>query len=779
MRTTRLSLTSAVVAAVSACSGDPVSSASRSTGAIDVRQSQVAAACTRRWTNAVNGNWQDAVKWSPVGVPQPTDVVCINARGRYTVTLDAVVSVNEVQVGDGVSKAELLILPIGQLDHGAKLQINPLAVVEAQGCPLPFGLGSGALVVDGTLRTAGPCSLVLVTGTSLENNGLISAPIETQFVILAATNVLNTGTLDAGAPVLFDMTRGGNFLMNGGAVTGTSPVTIIGNGFAPNRSTLVWTDGTLGEQTPGGAPVVQLDGPNLTLTSTTLVGSVGMTQGLVGTQLTGNIGAGARVVATIDDPHPIALSSGGSGPFTVDGTLELTNGLAIGPVGFIAPTGIVNNNTIRTVGGPAALVLDSLVNNAAIVLADSLSVGGTGTLLRNRGTVTVNGGALKLPGGTLASEGTIVGSAVYANAAINGWGDAGNATLTASTISPGDPATNAYKTLAFSGLALDGLSVVTLDVGGTLAGTYDQLQLNGATTLAGTLTLRTNTPFVGGVCGQTVPVIPWGAGATVAGQFGKTLGRNPSPGHAWRVSRGTTAYYAVGYDPTLQISQSTSTISVTEGLGAVPYSLCLKNAPGTNVGIIVSSLLQQVSPVPVLLTATPTNWEFPLPATVTAINDVTVEPPMTDSVKFVVSSGDPAYNGFPLAAIGAAVSDNDGNADLALTIPVPPPPLTLGQVFNVTFRSTNNGPTLSTGASLFIPVPTGFKYLSATGGTCSANASGLTCQVPGAASGAFVDVVITAQAKAVGTFVVTMTLTGQQPDANSANNTLVRNIVVQ
>ncbi|MFN8573127.1 MAG: DUF11 domain-containing protein [Gemmatimonadaceae bacterium] len=737
------------------------------------------AACTRQWATAVSGSWSNALRWSPVGVPQATDVVCIDAVGRYTVTVNTVVSVREVQLGDGTSPAQLTVAPAAQLQVNNVLRVKAQAVLEAQGCPLPFGLASGAVIVDGTIQTAGPCTTMFIPWASLTNRGRLSFPISTQLLLATNIDVQNSGTINVNAPVTVDLTRARNFVMSGGAVIGSSTVTLLGNWAGAHLNTFVWTAGTLGEQIPGGPPVVQLSGTDLQLGASTLVGTIAMSDGSSGTQLTGDIGASLRVIATNESGNPFVLSSGTSAPLVVSGTLELARGSTSANATYSAPTGIVNANTIHTHAGPVTLQLDSLVNDGALTLDDTLYVGGFGSLLRNRGTVNVNGGQLKLVGGRLASAGTIVGPASYANAFITGWGDVGDATLKVTTVDPGDAITNTFQTLSFSGLVLDALSLVTLDVGGTTTGTYDRLLLNGPATVSGTLSIRTKSPFVGGVCGQSIPVLQAGAGGSINGQFAALLGMNPSPGHAWRATRPTPNILLAGYDPTVQISQSTTALTTTEGQPATAaFSLCLKNAPVANVTIATSTQLNQVIPLPNVFSATPLNWELPFTSTVTAFDDNIVDPPMTDSLRFGVSSSDPAYNNVAVPAISAVVIDNDGNADLALSIPVPPPSLTLGQVFSATFRSTNNGPTLSTGASLTIPVPSGFKFLSASGATCHADAFGLVCQVPGSASGAFVDWVITAQAKAVGTFPVTMTLTGDQPDANAANNILLRNIVV-
>ena len=45
-------------------------------------------ACNKSWAAAVSGDWNDASKWNPVGVPVSSDDVCVDASGTYTVTLE-------------------------------------------------------------------------------------------------------------------------------------------------------------------------------------------------------------------------------------------------------------------------------------------------------------------------------------------------------------------------------------------------------------------------------------------------------------------------------------------------------------------------------------------------------------------------------------------------------------------------------------------------------------------------------------------------------------------
>jgi hypothetical protein len=160
-----------------------------------------------------------------------------------------------------------------------------------------------------------------------------------------------------------------------------------------------------------------------------------------------------------------------------------------------------------------------------------------------------------------------------------------------------------------------------------------------------------------------------------------------------------------------------------------------------------------------------------------AIDDAVIEPPHTGSVSHVASSADAFYHGAS-ATLNANITDNDGSADLAISIPTPPPPLTVNQTFSVGFRDRNIGPTLSTGAVFTLPATTAFRFVSASGASCAPSGGSLACQLTGAPPGGQVNFTLTFRALQQGTFSFTMNLTGHQPDPNSANNTITRSVTV-
>lgn len=69
-------------------------------------------ACTTSWAAAVDGDWDDPARWT-AGVPDATDVACLEAAGTYTVTLDVHGVAQHARVGSG---ATLVLIDDASLD---------------------------------------------------------------------------------------------------------------------------------------------------------------------------------------------------------------------------------------------------------------------------------------------------------------------------------------------------------------------------------------------------------------------------------------------------------------------------------------------------------------------------------------------------------------------------------------------------------------------------------------------------------------------------------------
>ena len=131
-----------------------------------------AEACTRTWT-AGSGTWTDAADWSPAGVPDATDDVCLPAGAAYTVTVPAIpggsATARSITVGGSGPGAVTLLI------SGAEVQPTSPTLRDA----LLTASGGGTIGADGTVvldgAEAGGASLA---GGSIANYGTIASQTE-------------------------------------------------------------------------------------------------------------------------------------------------------------------------------------------------------------------------------------------------------------------------------------------------------------------------------------------------------------------------------------------------------------------------------------------------------------------------------------------------------------------------------------------------------------------------------------------------------------------------
>jgi hypothetical protein len=104
--------------------------------------------------------------------------------------------------------------------------------------------------------------------------------------------------------------------------------------------------------------------------------------------------------------------------------------------------------------------------------------------------------------------------------------------------------------------------------------------------------------------------------------------------------------------------QSGGNSQVSEGGAGDSYTLQLQSQPLADVQIAIDGG-GQLLVSPTLLTFTAANWNLPQTVSISAINDVQSEGAHAGSVSHAVTSADPAYDGFALAALPVGIGDND------------------------------------------------------------------------------------------------------------------------
>jgi uncharacterized repeat protein (TIGR01451 family) len=112
--------------------------------------------------------------------------------------------------------------------------------------------------------------------------------------------------------------------------------------------------------------------------------------------------------------------------------------------------------------------------------------------------------------------------------------------------------------------------------------------------------------------------------------------------------------------------------------------------------------------------------------------------------------------------------------DLALTVSAPASPVAVGVASSYTYTVANNGPFDATDVTVLVQLPATAQKISATasGGTCSVAAAVASCTFAVLRTAASSSLTVTATAPAAGSFAVTASVSGDQPDPDATNNTV-------
>ena len=128
---------------------------------------------------------------------------------------------------------------------------------------------------------------------------------------------------------------------------------------------------------------------------------------------------------------------------------------------------------------------------------------------------------------------------------------------------------------------------------------------------------------------------------------------------------------------------------------------------------------------------------------------------------------------------GGQVSLTEKPADLAITKVDSSDPITAGSDLTYTLTVTNNGPNPASGVTVVDNLPAGVTLRSSTAsqGSCSGTTN-VTCSLGDLASGASATVTIVVTTSTAGTLSNSASVSGNQPDPNSANNSATQQTTV-
>ena len=126
------------------------------------------------------------------------------------------------------------------------------------------------------------------------------------------------------------------------------------------------------------------------------------------------------------------------------------------------------------------------------------------------------------------------------------------------------------------------------------------------------------------------------------------------------------------------------------------------------------------------------------------------------------------------------------SADLAVTNIASPNPVTAGHKLSFTLTVTNNGPSSATGVSLAdswtvtsgIKGGVAFISVSSSQGSCNQTGSGVSCSLGDLANGSSITVTVVIQPRSKGTLSDTATVSANEHDPNTANNSATTTVTV-
>lgn len=333
---------------------------------------------TKSWNSASGGNWGDATKWTPSGVPAAGDDAVITLAGTYTVTLNVNSQVASLTLG-GSSGTQTLSMSANTLTLDGASTVNSFGALTQNGGtiagagnltvngPFTWGggtqTGTGTTTVNGTLTISGGGNHDLTSSRTFHTTATTTWGSTGAVRIGSGAVVNNTGTWDSQNTNTMSNPFGGAATFNNSGTFKKSAGT--GNTLVASSLTAFHNTGSVLAQ--AGTIILQ---PNGTHTGS-FNGAGGTVQFAAGTH---DLNAGASLAGSIQ------LNSGtlnANIPMTVvtfnqsGGTLQgattfTTTGLYTWTGGAMAGAGITNaNGGMAISGAPKEIRGGRTLNNTA------------------------------------------------------------------------------------------------------------------------------------------------------------------------------------------------------------------------------------------------------------------------------------------------------------------------------------------------------------------------------------------------------------------------------
>ena len=321
------------------------------------------------WTGAVNGNWNTAGNWSPVGIPNSlTSDVIFSAQGAGIVTISASVAVHSLTF-DGFASSFTLTATAGQILNGltaitlasnnTSVQTINLPTVSS-GSLLFTGSGAGALTIANNDQGTQNPSLTIGPSTVIGTAGFGG------ITITGSGTTQISGSFASGANAVvggLTKTGGGTLIISGdasnlqGSQNGGASVVFSGGYLQLDYSTNTANKLGGGSLSVGGG-FLSLVSNAVTPINQTVAGSTTILNGLTFLEPSTNHGALANLTLNLG-----AITRAGSGTLDIDPDTNtvlttnspLTNGILGGFVTFNEKDWASRvGNSIVALGSPGA-----------------------------------------------------------------------------------------------------------------------------------------------------------------------------------------------------------------------------------------------------------------------------------------------------------------------------------------------------------------------------------------------------------------------------------------
>lgn len=534
-------------------------------------------ACTKAWAAPTSGAWLDAARWSPAGVPNAADIVCVSVPGTYTVTVVGQIGAKQVRfdaasatisvVGNGVAGSAAL-LPSSSAKIGGTVVLTST------------GGGWGSRLATGSLTITGKGKVVAAEGTGGQR-------------IVSARLVKNGGVMQIDAPTTFTVdssAKQGPGLWTNNKSIAVSATGSLGVGFAtPDAQIANGPTGTIANagsvlvQGPGrfgfggstsGTPV-RVRSVDLRPFATVLPAGVNLVADGA-SSLSGNVPADVTIAL---EGNGVAgnASLAPAVPVANFGTIRLTSTGGGWASGIAAGSTLTNAGTLSAVvgSGGARFVRSNVVNNATLTVETGtpMLVDQPGALLTNAGSLTVDGSlAVSAGAGISAQSGSISGAG---NVLVT----SGTTTFTGGAVTANDVRLR-NSTLAFASGATttgatfvtDGSSALTGDVPAKTTIVVEGNGTAGTASLSPTAALKNaGTIRFTSVGGGWASGLGTGGTVTNAGTITAQAGTAGARFVRTNVKNGGTitveAGAAAGFDQAGTLLTNTGTVSVAGSLG--------------------------------------------------------------------------------------------------------------------------------------------------------------------------------------------------------------------